>query len=271
MLSTKTSVVAAMHNKLCRRARLDLCMERGNVVIVVYLSFVVSLWLVPKQESWIHVCLDKHIAMLTPERNGNAVGDVSSPPKEKTIFHELLVQGIVFPALGVTMEMPINDDQPAAMHVDANHELVDESSSSSNWVRFVPTQCGRRLRLRGHLKTNAAHMSTEAKCGLENVLVHFQDINGEWLHSDLFNESQAMQHVKAELYYAMKTTIEPDTCYRLVWQPQRRGPYPPRCGEHAWPFYREHSDLNSDEDVHRTEDRQMIVTCLKTKVRLPAS
>ena len=55
MLSTKTSVVAAMHNKLCRRARLDLCMERGNVVIVVYLSFVVSLWLVPKQESWIHV------------------------------------------------------------------------------------------------------------------------------------------------------------------------------------------------------------------------
>ena len=96
MLSTKTSVVAAMHNKLCRRARVDLCMERGNVVILEYLSFVVRHWLVPEQESWIHVCLHKHIAMLTPVRNGNAVGNVSSPPKEKTMFHELLVQGIVF-------------------------------------------------------------------------------------------------------------------------------------------------------------------------------
>ena len=58
-------------------------MERGNVVILEYLSFVVSHSLLPEQESWIHVRLHKHIAMLTPVRNGNAVGGVSTPPIEK--------------------------------------------------------------------------------------------------------------------------------------------------------------------------------------------
>ena len=182
------------------------------------------------------------------------------------MFHEISVQGIVVPVIGVTMEMPRNDDQPAAMQVDANHELVDGSRSSSYRIRFVPTQIEGRFRLRGHLITNAAHASTEAECGLEYVLVHFQDINGEWLHSDLFNESHAMQDVEAELYYTLMKKIEPDTCYRLVWQPKRRGPYPSRCGEHAWPFYREHSDLNSAEGVHRTDDRQIIITCVKTKL-----
>ena len=79
----KTSKVVAMHTNPGRFTPVDLFLERGNVVFLGYLSFVVSHSLLPEQESWIHVSLHKHIAMLTPVRNGNAVGGVSTPPIEK--------------------------------------------------------------------------------------------------------------------------------------------------------------------------------------------
>ena len=42
-------------------------------------SFVVRIWMCAAEFSWSHVSLHKHIAMITPVRDGTAVGDVSSP------------------------------------------------------------------------------------------------------------------------------------------------------------------------------------------------
>ena len=132
-------------------------------------------------------------------------------------------------------------------------------------VRLIPTQRDGHFTIKEVLERNVVE-SERADFGLENVLVHFFDMNGEWLFSQLFKEDHAMQDVEAVLYYFFRDKLEPDIYYRLVWEPQKRGPYPTRTGEHSEPKLREHSDLNSAQKVHRTDDRQVIITCYKTKI-----
>ena len=130
-------------------------------------------------------------------------------------FLECSVQGLVVRAICATMEVPPNDDQssaPAARQVDLLTPGKGRRPQSYH-VRIVPTQKGGRFVMREVLEYAVSHASTE-NWFLEYVLMHFQDINGEWVHSNLFKESQAMQDVEAMLYFPKK--MPPDMCYRLV-------------------------------------------------------
>ena len=167
------------------------------------------------------------------------------------------------------MEAPPNDDQPAAPPVDVSGERVYMSRPRSFRVRIVPTQIEGRFALREVVERNAAGTSTPTEVGLESVLVHFLDMNGEWLHSQLFKEDHAMQDVEAVLYYTLRRKMEKGMCYRLVWHPKRRGPYPFRSGGGSEPYFQEYSDLNSAEGVRRTDDRQIMITCVKAKLNAP--
>ena len=184
-----------------------------------------------------------------------------------SVFLEFLVHRIVVPIIDATMDVPPHDNDsaaPAALQMDRLTPGKGRRPQSCS-VRLVPTQKGGRFALREVLCEPASDASTENSV-LEYVLVHFHDMNGEWLHSDMFKESHAMQDVEAVLYFFLRHKLEPDMCYRLVWHPQKRGPYPTRTGEHSEPKLREHSDLNSAQKVHRTDDRQVIITCYKTKM-----
>ena len=184
-----------------------------------------------------------------------------------SVFLEFLVHRIVVPIIDATMDVPPHDNDsaaPAALQMDRLTPGKGRRPQSYS-VRNVPTQKGGRFFIREVLCEPASDTETEDS-GLEYVLVHFHDMNGEWLHSDMFKESHAMQDVEAVLYYFFRDKLEPDIYYRLVWEPQKRGPYPTRTGEHSEPKLREHSDLNSAQKVHRTDDRQVIITCYKTKM-----
>ena len=168
-----------------------------------------------------------------------------------------------------TMESPPDDDYNGSLREDVDGYSTYYSRDLDYRVRYEPTQIEGRFAMREVIERNEGETSTPTEVGLESVLVHFLDMNGEWLHSDLFNESDAMQYVEAVLYYALRKKTEPDMCYRLAWHPKRRGPYPPRSGERSEPFFREHSDLNSAEGVRRTDDRQIMITCVKAKLNAP--
>ena len=133
-------------------------------------------------------------------------------------------------------------------------------------LRLIPTQREGHFTIKEVLERNVLE-SPRPDFGLENVLVHFFDMNGEWLFSQLFKEDHAMQDVEAVLYYLLRRKMEKGMCYRLVWHPKRRGPYPFRSGGGSEPYFQEYSDLNSAEGVHRTDDRQVIITCVKMELK----
>ena len=150
------------------------------------------------------------------------------------VFHDCLVQGFLLRAISAAMEVPPNDDPLAWRYVDINEgDLFVRIVQPGTTVRMVPTQIDGRFCFREHIVINAAGTPPQTELDLDNVLVHFQDMNGEWLHSELIKECEAMQDVEAVLYYKLREKIAADMCYRLVWRSNSCGPYPFRCGEHS--------------------------------------
>ena len=171
----------------------------------------------------------------------------------------------VIPAICATMDAPPNVDESTLQPMYMVEQLADRERYPPYRLHIIPTQIRGHFALREVLVENRGDLSRSDEFGLENVLVHFDDMNGEWLHSELLKESHPMKDVEAILYFIMRRRIERDMCYRLVWHPKRRGPYPSGCGDHSESFL-EVSDLNSAEGVHRTDDRQVMITCVKTKL-----
>ena len=90
-------------------------------------------------------------------------------------------------------------------------------------------------------------------------------MNGEFLHSELIKECEAMQDVEAVPYYKLSQKIAADMCYR--WMAiEQLWPVPVSL----WRTFRVHFlnifRFDRDVGVHRTDDRQFFITCVHIKL-----
>ena len=80
----KTSTVVAMHGTLERFVPVDLFVRTRQCVFAGCLSFVVRIWMCAAEHSWSDVSLHKHIAMITPVRDGIALQSYPKRPHPKS-------------------------------------------------------------------------------------------------------------------------------------------------------------------------------------------
>ena len=111
--------------------------------------------------------------------------------------------------------------------------------------------------------------------GLENLLVHVVGMTGEWLWSGVIPEYYNMDLVQDMFHRAdpERFGLDRDHYYKLVYQLNRQGPYPPECDRvrsypsNGRPLYALHDHLGKVDQVVRADDtRQVWITAVWVQV-----